>query len=173
MKVIPEIDLNQDEQDLILALRNRSFPDHQVPRSYYKQLPHYRCLKYKGDILVGYMGLDYRVIGVGDTHYNILAVIDFCIQEEHRGAGIGSLMLSSLAEYAGKKAVDFIILISELDAFYQKNGYQKISVQHSWLRLNEFKNYGVANEFIDGFYIKSTSGKEWAEGPVDWLGCMV
>lgn len=172
MKIIPEIDLTAEEHDLISELRNDSFPEHQVPRSYYKQLPHYRCVEYEREVLVGYMGLDYRAVGVGGSNFKVLGVIDFCIKKEHRGAGLGSSMLLSLAEYAERKDVDFIILISDLDELYLKNGYLKMSASHSWLRLNEFKNYGVAHEPIDEFYVKPISGKDWVEGHVDWLGYM-
>jgi len=172
LKIIPEIDLTQDEDDSIVALRNDSFPDFQVPRSYYKQLPHYRCLEYEGRKLVGYMGLDYRVFGVGGISCSVLGVIDFCIRRERRGSGLGSLMLSSLSEYAKDRPVDFIVLVSDLDEFYGKNGYQKIVARHSWLRLDEFKNYGIAQESVEGFYLKPVSGKVWPGGPVDWLGYM-
>ncbi|MEA5316929.1 GNAT family N-acetyltransferase, partial [Vibrio parahaemolyticus] len=63
------------------VLRNKSFPEHQVTRSYYKQLPHMRALKYRDYQLVGYMGLDYRVVSVGDEIYKVLGVSDFCVEQ--------------------------------------------------------------------------------------------
>lgn len=172
MKIIPEIELTEKEHESISALRNDSFPEHQVPRSYYKQLPHYRCLEYDGDMLIGYMGLDYRAIGVNGRSFYVLGGIDLCIQRERRGSGIGSSMLAFLSNYAMKRSVDFIILIADCHEFYVKNGYQKISTEHSWLRLHEFKNYGVAHEFVDEFYVKPISGRLWDRGHVDWLGYM-
>lgn len=82
MDFIPEIDLTKDEHELISTLRNESFPEHQVPRSYYKQMPNYRCLKFEGEVLIGYMGLDYRVIGVDGGACSILGIIDICIKKE-------------------------------------------------------------------------------------------
>jgi len=52
-----------------------------------------RALQYEGDLLVGYLGLDYRVIKVGDEVYKVLGIIDFCVDEQYRGKGIGTLMV--------------------------------------------------------------------------------
>lgn len=153
-------------------LRNNSFPDDQASRSYLKQLPHMRALKYRDGELIGYFGLDYRAIGVADSSFKVLGIIDFCVDKSYRGQGIGSSMLHELSHYAKTKDVDFIILISELNSFYTRNGFQQITAPNSWLRLDEHKNYGVAFEEIDELYIKPISGKIWMTGHVDWLGYM-
>ncbi|MBM4946324.1 GNAT family N-acetyltransferase, partial [Vibrio parahaemolyticus] len=67
------------------------------------------------DQLVGYMGLDYRVVSVGDEIYKVLGVSDFCVDNTFQRQGIGKGMLSQLNEYASTKDIDFIILISDLD----------------------------------------------------------
>ncbi|HIF5636864.1 TPA: GNAT family N-acetyltransferase [Vibrio parahaemolyticus] len=172
MDIYPEIDLSREQHAAIESLRNKSFPEDQVARSYYKQLPHMRALKYLGDKIVGYMGLDYRVVSVGNENFKVLGVIDFCVDSEYQGEGIGSSMLSHLADYAFTKDVDFIILISDLHAFYSSNGYQRVDMLSSWLRLSEHKNYGVAVEYVDDLYVKSISGKSWTDGHMDWLGYM-
>ncbi len=64
MKIVYEIDVTKEQHDAIESLRNQVFPDHQANRSYYKQLPHMRALQYENNILVGYLGLDYRAIKV-------------------------------------------------------------------------------------------------------------
>ncbi len=46
MDIYPEIELSKEQHNSIEVLRNKSFPEHQVTRSYYKQLPHMRALKY-------------------------------------------------------------------------------------------------------------------------------
>ncbi|NNG00147.1 MAG: GNAT family N-acetyltransferase [Desulfobacteraceae bacterium] len=172
MDIYPEIELSSVQHTEIETLRNKSFPDHQVPRSYYKQLPHLRAVKYQDSHLVGYMGLDYRTICVGDETYKVLGVIDLCINDTFRGQGFGTSMLSELSDYASGRDVDFIILISELHDFYIANGFQRINALNSWLRLHEHKNYGVAVEQVNELYVKSVSGKAWANGHVDWLGYM-
>jgi predicted N-acetyltransferase YhbS len=172
MDITPEINLTKLDHKAIKELRNQSFPEHQADRSYFKQLPHMRALEYQSDKLVAHMGLDYRVVGVANDAYKVLGIIDFCVDKAFQGQGIGSSMLSQISEYAKKKDVDFIILISELHDFYTANGYQRINATNSWLRLHEHRNYGVAIDQIDDLYIKPISGKSWAVGHVDWLGYM-
>ncbi len=52
MKIYPEIELSRSQHDEIELLRNQSFPEHLVARSYYKQLPHMRALSYQEGQLV-------------------------------------------------------------------------------------------------------------------------
>ncbi|EPT7323251.1 GNAT family N-acetyltransferase, partial [Vibrio parahaemolyticus] len=65
MEIVQEIDVSELHHQAIEALRNQAFPDNQVSRSYFKQLPHMRALHFQGEQLVGYLGLDYRVVSVG------------------------------------------------------------------------------------------------------------
>lgn len=172
MDIVYEIDVTPAQHKAIEVLRNRSFPHHQVKRSYFKQLPHMRALQYEQEQLIGYLGLDYRVIKVGNEAYKILGIIDFCIDEDYQNQGFGSSMLSEVAAFAETKDVDFVILMSDLHDFYITQGYTQTKGIHSWLRIDEHSNYGVAVESVDELYIKSISGKTWAGGHVDWLGYM-
>ncbi|CAH6914733.1 GNAT family N-acetyltransferase [Vibrio chagasii] len=172
MEVISEIEVSKEQHQAITTLRNSAFPEHQVQRSYYKQLPHMRALQHHEGQLVGYLGLDYRMINVGGHAFKVLGVIDFCIAEDVRGKGLGSTMLSELDAYAKERDVDFIILISELHSFYSSHGYNRVVADHSWLRLNEHLSYGIAVEEVDELYVKSISSVSWPSGKVDWLGYM-
>ncbi|EJL6405652.1 GNAT family N-acetyltransferase [Vibrio parahaemolyticus] len=172
MEIVHEIDVSKSHHKAIEVLRNQAFPQNQVSRSYFKQLPHMRALHFQGEKLVGYLGLDYRVVRVGEEIHKVLGVIDFCVDERYRGQGIGSSMLSEVTAFAESKDVDFIILISDLHDFYSSNGFSKVQGIHSWLRLHEHTNFGVAVEHIDELYIKPLSGKSWGVGHFDWLGYM-
>ncbi|MCK8071188.1 GNAT family N-acetyltransferase [Vibrio sp. 1CM23M] len=172
MEIISEIEVSKEQHQAITALRNSAFPDHQVERSYYKQLPHMRALQYREGRLVGYLGLDYRMVSVGDSAYKVLGVIDFCVAENVRGKGIGTSMLSELDEYAKDRDVEFIILISDLHDFYSSQGYVQTPSTNSWLRLHEHLSHGVAVEEIDDLYVKPLNGKQWPLGDIDWLGYM-
>lgn len=170
MKIYPEIEVSNAQHEAIQALRNKAFPDHQVSRSYHKQLLHMRALQYHDNQLIGYMGLDYRVVNVGGEVYKVLGVSDFCIDSAWQRKGIGSGMLAQLADYARDKDVDFIILISELHDFYVANGFQLVESHASWLRIHEHTNYGVGVEYVDELYVKPMKDKSWPAGHMDWLG---
>jgi predicted N-acetyltransferase YhbS len=172
MEILPEIELDESTHLAIQELRNASFPDAKVKRSYYKQLPHYRVLKYENRKLIGCGGLDYRAIRVGNEVYKVLGVMDLCVREDKRGQGIGTSILSELSDYAKKRDVDFIILVSDNDNFYIHNGFYQIKTHNSWLRIDEHKNYGVAFEKLDDLYVKPVGDKVWKSDYVDWLGYM-
>ncbi|MCM0148669.1 GNAT family N-acetyltransferase [Photobacterium galatheae] len=172
MQIIPEIEISPESHTAIQQLRNAAFPDHQVERSYYKQLPHYRMLAYSGDQLIGHMGLDYRVIRTGDAVLKTLGVIDFCVHEHVRGQGIGSSMLVALSEYAQTRDVDFLMLMSERTQFYSRHGFQPVTAHHSWLRLHEHQNYGIGFEPLNELLVQSVNGLAWPSGHIDWLGYM-
>ncbi len=112
------------------------------------------------------------MVKVGNEVYKVMGIIDFCVAEQYRGKGIGSLMLSEVSSFAQGKGIDFIMLISELDGFYLKHGYSKVETIHSWLRINEHTNYGVAVEHIDNLFIKPVSGKEVGKWSV-WTGWVI
>jgi predicted N-acetyltransferase YhbS len=98
--------------------------------------------------------------------------MDLCVREDKRGQGIGTSILSELSDYAKKRDVDFIILVSDNDNFYIHNGFYQIKTHNSWLRIDEHKNYGVAFEKLDDLYVKPVGDKVWKSDYVDWLGYM-
>ena len=116
------------------------------------------------------MGLDYRAVRIASEVFKVLGVIDFCIDEKERGKGIGAYMLGELSDYAHTRDVDFIILMSDLEVFYTRNGYQRVEGLSSWLRIHEHTNYGIAVENINGLYVKPLGDKSWPLGHLDWLG---
>ena len=81
-------------------------------------------------------------------------------------------MLSELSDYAEAKDVDFIILISNTDKYYIRNGFKKINAPNSWLRIDEHRNHGIASEPLDDLFVKKTGSKIRQPGDVDWLGYM-
>ena len=170
---IIEFDISQELHQQITELRNSCFPENSKPRYYYKQLPHFRYLVFVEDTLVAQMGVDHRVIRVGDSVFTIFGVIDLCVEQSYRQQGIASKLLSSLTTLAQAKSIDFLFVVVKDKRIYSKNGFQDISNYCFWLRIHEHKNYGVAVEKIqDEFMIKQIGDKQWVNEPIDLLGYM-
>ena len=172
MKIKPELELTKEEHQAIMTLRNAAFPDHQSTHSYYKQLPHYRALKFQGNKLIGYMGLDYRVMNLNGEPIKVLGIIDLCVDTDFQGKGVASAMLITVTEYAKDKDVDFIALMADDPSLYLKNGFQGLEVEASWLRIHEHKNYGIAEERLNDFYVKPLRDQTMIKSGLDWLGYM-
>ena len=175
MEIIRTIEFNisEDTHQQITNLRNSSFPENTKPRSYYKQLPHFRYLAFDRDTLVAHMGIEHRVIRVGDSIFTIFGVVDLCVKQSHRGQGIASEFLSLLTDLAREKSIDFLFAVVDSERLYSKNGFQTVSNYCSWLRIHEHKNYGVAVEkIVNEFMVKQIGDKLWIDEPIDLLGYM-
>lgn len=168
-----EYDISQDLHRQIIELKNSCFPETIRQRSYFKQLPHFRYLAVAENTLVAHMGVDHRVIRVGDSVFKIFGVIDLCVKSNYRQQGIASRLLSSLTKLAHEKSIDFLFLVSHNDSFYIKNGFKAVSQSCSWLGIEEHKNCGVLEEKIEeNFMIKQTGDRRWIDEPIDLLGYM-
>ncbi|MDF1746044.1 MAG: GNAT family N-acetyltransferase [Gimesia sp.] len=166
-----EYDIDPQLHDEITELRNDCFPEDSKARSYFKQLPHFRYLVYENGILVGQMGIDHRVISVGNSVFSIFGVIDLCISRSYRRRGIASELLERLSALAEKKEIDFLFLVADDHRLYENNGFQLISTSLTWLRIDEHKNYGIGSERIEKeLMIKQTGKQVWPDEPVDLLG---
>jgi citrate lyase synthetase len=171
---IIEFDITENIHQQITKLRNSCFPvENAKPRSYYKQLPHFRYLVSVEDMLIAHMGVDHRVIRVGDYVFTIFGVVDLCVESSYRQQGIASKLLSLLTQLAREKSVDFLFTVVKDERIYLKHSFQTISHYCSWLRIHEHNNYGVAIEKIEKeLMIKQTGNQPWVNEPIDLLGYM-
>jgi predicted acetyltransferase len=174
MKIIKIIEFNIElnTHNQITKLRNICFPESKKDRSYYKQLPHFRYLVYNDDQLIGQMGVDHRVISVGDSVFKIFGVIDLCVMPKYQRQGIATQLLNLVTKLAEKKSIDFLLLVADDDRLYSKHGFKYVSNYCSFLRIHEHQNYGVALEKIENdFMVKQIGTESWKhEGLMDLLG---
>lgn len=172
MQLLNEMDLTPHLHEQITTLRNQCFPDHQATRSYYKQLPHCRLMHFKNNELIAHMGIDHRMININGEAASIFGVIDFCVHENYRSQGIASRMLQWLTELAEQKGIDYLFLIADKPDLYLANHFHPLDNQCTWLRLHEYKSYGVTTEKITDIMLKPIAQKPLPNGPVDLLGYM-
>jgi GNAT superfamily N-acetyltransferase len=171
---IIEFDISRETHEQIIELQNSAEPENYHPyRSYFKQLPHFRYLVFAEDTLVAHMGIDHRVIRVGDSVFTIFGVIDLCVKPSHQGKGIASKLLNEITELAKKKSIDFLFLVAADNRIYLKNDFKAVSQECHWLGIEDPVNGGILIETIEeDFMIKQTGDKPWVDEPIDLLGYM-
>jgi GNAT superfamily N-acetyltransferase len=168
-----EHELGPEVLSSIQRLRNACFPDHQVPRSYGKQLPHIRFLAQDADQVIGYLGIDHRVMRFGDRVHSVFGLIDLCVAEDRRHQGIGSALIDAATECATGAGIDLLLLIAHDPRIYTRNGFIELDARCSWLRIDEHTNFGVAVEQIcNELMFKPLSRNLNLSGPIDFLGYM-
>ena len=171
--IFPEYQVSANLHANITALRNENFPDYSVPRSYGKQLPNLRVLAFEEEKLVGYLGIDHRVMRFGQTPISTFGVIDLCVDSRLRGQGIGTLLLEKVEGVALSAEINALILMADDHRIYEKFGFELFNAECSWLRIDEHQQYGVGTENFSGeLMIKTLSPDLKLEGPVDFLGYM-
>jgi len=170
-ETIVEHRLSRHQRAQITALRNANFPEHAVPRSYFKQLPHVRMLASEAGQLVGYTGVDHRVIRLGAQPVTTFGIIDLCVSAEHRGLGIASTLVKEVCVLGETAAADFVILCADDARLYLRHGFAKKSNVCSWLKIDDHQNYGIARESLaDCLMVKALGATPWTDEDVDLLG---
>lgn len=168
---INEYDIDVILEKNILSLLIESFPDvYPRDRIYFKQMPHFRYLAFDKDILIGQAGLDYRVMNLNGIVIKVLGIIDICLKKEYRGRGIGSKLLETIECFSIAHKVDFLMLFTDVEAFYTRNGFVSVKNKCKWTKIDEHKTLGIGEEEIKELMIKKTGNKVWEYGCLDMLG---
>ncbi|MEG1312706.1 MAG: GNAT family N-acetyltransferase [Bacilli bacterium] len=159
------------EKELV-ALLEECFPHIFDGRTYFKQIPHSRLLCYENGILIGQLGLDFRIIRVGDTLLRALGVIDLCISPHFRSQMRGTAMLKRVALIAEQARADFQILFADDSSLYIKNGYKPVEpAMVTWLAIEERKTYGIIEKDMSGILLaRPTKNLSFPPGKIDLLG---
>lgn len=151
-------------------LLDRSFPNTFEARTYFKQLPHHRLIAKNGERIVGQMGIDYRIIRVGDEIVSIAGVIDLCVLAEFRNAGIATKLLVAMEQRF--QNLDFFVLMADDSRLYHRHGYKNLKEAKSkWLAIDDRRTYGVIEkDLTDCFMYKPAKTSSWPDGTIDMLG---
>lgn len=166
-----EFEITSQEHSEITLLRNACFDSCTRERSYFKQLPHFRYLAVENGEIVGMVGVDHRMISIDGCEFSIFGVIDLCVAQLHRGKGIAGLLMQAIDSQARISEIDFLVLIADHHAFYSRLGFELRNNYCAWLRINDFKNFGIAFEQLDQELMSKQIGdKLWPDGMLDFLG---
>jgi GNAT superfamily N-acetyltransferase len=174
---LPEIhSLNEWEIDAPLreraeSLLRASFPGYPA-RSYFKLPPHLRYFACGGDEVVGHMGVEHRVIRVGDVVFDIVGVVDLCVSERLRSRGIAAALLEEVTTYAQRCDADFILLFADRHDLYLRAGWTLVDNLCTWLKIDGHQTLGIAmgESLADCMMVKPVGDRDWPSGDVDMLG---
>jgi GNAT superfamily N-acetyltransferase len=109
---VAEAETGEDLRQQVQALLQACFPGY-PSRSYFKLPPHFRYLAMAGGGLAAQMGVDLRVIRVGQKILRTFAVADLCVAESERSRGLGARLLADVTGLARDCGMDFIILFAD------------------------------------------------------------
>ena len=156
----------------IADLLDRCFPDVFEGRSYYKQVPHSRLLLRRMGRLIGHVGLDHRVIRVGETVTRVTGIIDLCVDPDHRCVGRGSALLAFAENLVRRGQTDYMILFADRADLYLRNGYHSVEpAMVMWLAIDERASHSMQRRDFSGtFMAKALSDGPFPRGEIDLLG---
>lgn len=168
----PEFELTNDIQQQIAVLLQKCFPDTNYHGlHYFKQLPHFRLLAYEDEMLIGHVGIDFRIMRLNDQPITVIGVIELCVLEERRNHYIASFLLEEAERLAINSTADFLFLFSKNGTIYQKHNYHYVENICTWLKIHEHNTIGIGEEFISNkIMVKKISDKKWETGNLDFLG---
>jgi GNAT superfamily N-acetyltransferase len=155
----------------VASLLDLCFPNVFEGRTYFKQLPQSRLLLSQKS-LIAQVGLDLRMIRVGEGLLRVLGIIDLAVAPDQRNRGLGSQLLAEAESKARQWQADFLILFADQAGLYQRNGYHAVRPAHiTWLGIESRASCGLLSRDQSGIvWAKSVAGKTWPAGPIDLLG---
>lgn len=168
---IQEYQIGQTLDQELRTLLKANFPQFQ-DRRYFKQLPRYRYLARWNGELIGQMGIEHRMIKLGDKPVSIFGGIDLCIAEGYREQGLASELLAQLTREAEHYGIDFIIVFADDHRIYEKNGFQRTDNVCKWLKIHDHEMIGIGEENLGKILlVKQIGATGWIGGlTVDLLG---
>lgn len=171
-ELIDEHRVGADLQEQIRVLLNECFPEEEFTetRTYLKQLPQKRLLALNGNVPVGHVGIEHRVIGLGDSPAEIVGLIEVVVSTKYRQQGVASRMISTILHEYGQGSVEFAMLFASDSRLYEKHGFRRQRNRLTWLKIHEHKNYGLGDEILPELMIKELTDRNWTNEPVDLLG---
>ena len=159
--------LSRDLQSLL----QMCFPGY-PSRSYFKLPPHFRYLALtSGGDVAAQMGVEYRIIRVGDSVVRTFGVVDLCVRASERSRGLAGRLLAEMTEFARTCAMAFIVLFADDDRLYTRNGWARVSNRCSWVRIDNHTTLGIARRAdTEAMMVKAIGEQAWPEDDVDLLG---
>jgi len=170
---IEEFKISNEVHEKIADLLKNCFSEYPGNRDYYKQIPTFRYLIWHKKHLIGHMGVEHRMIKIGEVVASIFGVSDICILKAYQSQKMGSALLQKLDKLARSNDIDFLILIASKFKLYEDNGFQLVKNTCRWLMINDHQTLGVNHKNIKScLMVKEIGEKRWNGGLMDFLGAI-
>src|SRR6266496_673997 len=168
---VAEAEIGADLSRQLQSLLQACFPGY-PGRSYFKLPPHFRYLAMTGSGgVAAQMGVEFRVIRVGDSVLRTFGVVDLCVTDSERSRGLAARLLAELTEFARSCGMAFVVLFADDDRLYARNGWARVTNRCSWVRIHDHATLGIARQEDTGaMMVKAVGEQAWPEGDVDLLG---
>jgi GNAT superfamily N-acetyltransferase len=168
---VAEAEIGADLSRQLQALLRECFPGY-PSRSYFKLPPHFRYVAMTGGGgVAAQMGVEFRVIRVGDAVVRTFGVVDLCVRESQRSLGLAGRLLGEVTAFARSCGMAFIVLFADDDRVYARNGWARVTNRCSWVRIDEHRTLGLARHADTGaMMVKALGEHTWPDGEVDLLG---
>ena len=166
-----EPDLGDDLESQLRSLLQHCFPGYPA-RAYFKLPPHFRYVATVEGAVVAQMGVELRLIRVGDEVARTFGVVDLCVGESERSHGLASRLLREMTKIANDGGIDFVLLFADDDRLYVQNGWAHAVNRCSWVKIDDHRTLGLATSesLADSMMVKATGSRLWPDGDVDLLG---
>lgn len=168
---VAEAEIGKDLSLRLTSLLQECFSGY-PGRSYFKLPPHFRYVAVTGDsAVVAQMGVELRMIRVGDTVLRTFGLVDVCVTPGQRSRGLAAELLSEVTELAQDCEVDFIVLFADDTRLYAANGWNPVASRCSWVKIDEHRTLDLARRTDTGaMMVKAIGDRSWPPGDVDLLG---
>ncbi|WP_422526067.1 GNAT family N-acetyltransferase [Serratia fonticola] len=139
-------------------------------RTFVKQEPHHRLLAFSGNHLIAHLGIDFRIIRVGEELIPISGIIDLCVHQDYRGNKLAGDLLAIAERVSSNR--DFVILMADDNRLYRINGYLSLTNANSkWLAIDALHSHSVIQrDLSEIFMYKAMKNRLWPKGKIDLLG---
>ena len=170
---IEEFKLDEETKKQIRLLFANCFEGYPLDRIYYNQLPDFRFLAFENKDLVGHLAVNHRIISIDQNIVSVFGIIDLCVDGDRRSRKVGSALIQATEDLAKEFGVQFLLLTTETEDIYLKNGFEHVNNPCTWLVIHNHKTLGALKRTLEeGLMVKAVSKNQWPDGSVDLLGHM-
>ena len=168
---VAEAEIGSELSGQLQSLLRACFPGY-PSRSYFKLPPHFRYIAMRSNgVVAGQMGVELRVIRVGDSVVRTFGVVDLCVRGSERSRGLASMLLAEVTAFARACEMAFVILFADDGRLYARNGWAHVTNLCSWVKIHDHTTLGLARQEDPGvMMVKAVGNRAWPEGDADLLG---